>query len=48
MIDKLRDRKDYIEQILENFGADSTERVEDLIEELDDIKITIKTLKRYG
>ena len=38
----IRMRKAEIEIILSDFGLDSEERVEDLIDELQDIKTTLK------
>lgn len=47
IINKLRERKDIIEVILEDFGVDSAERIEDILEEREDILVTLKTLSKY-
>lgn len=44
---KLRERKSEIESILETFGTESHERVEDILEEREDIIVTLRTLSRY-
>ena len=40
-------RKKEIEIILKDFGIDSRERIEDILEERENIEVTLRTLGKY-